>query len=65
MLVDTPMVDHSETGKSVAWLNDGIAAVLINVYTLDYQWTQSQIFFFDIYKNGYVSTTTPFVRVSQ
>ena len=36
-------------GKSVAWLDNGIAAILINVYSLDYQWSLSQIFLFDIY----------------
>ena len=46
-------------GKSVAWLNDGIAAVLVNVYTLNYQWSHSQVFLFDIYRDGYVSTTIP------
>lgn len=46
-------------GKSVAWMENGIAAILINVYTLSYQWLSSQIFFFDIYADEYNSTTTP------
>ena len=46
-------------GKSVTWLDNGIGAILINVYTLDYQWSSSQIFFFDIYEQGYISNSTP------
>jgi hypothetical protein len=46
-------------GKSIAWLDNGIAAILINVYSLDYQWSLSQIFLFDIYQSGYVSNSTP------
>jgi len=46
-------------GKSVAWFDNGIAAVLINLYTMNYVWTASQIYLFDIYETGYVSTTTP------
>ncbi|CAF1565342.1 unnamed protein product [Adineta ricciae] len=46
-------------GKSIAWMNDGIAAVLINVYSLDYVWSASRIFLFDIYTNGYNSESVP------
>ncbi|CAF3967020.1 unnamed protein product [Rotaria sp. Silwood1] len=46
-------------GKSVAWLNNGIAAILINVYSLNYVWLSSQIFFFDIYGSGYNSNSSP------
>jgi hypothetical protein len=46
-------------GKSVAWLENGIGVILINVYTLDYVWSLSQIFFFDIYEKGYNSNSTP------
>ena len=41
-------------GKTVAWFDNGIAAVLINTYTLDYVWTSSQVFIFDIYETGYI-----------
>ena len=46
-------------GKSVAWLDNGIAAILINVYTLSYEWSSSHIFFFDINADEYDSDGTP------
>ena len=46
-------------GKSVAWLDNGIAAILINDYSLEYIWSLSQIFIFDIYHSGYISNSTP------
>ena len=46
-------------GKSVAWSDNGIAAILVNLYTMNYIWTMSQVFIFDIYATGYISTTIP------
>ncbi|UJR32396.1 hypothetical protein I4U23_019858 [Adineta vaga] len=46
-------------GKSVTWLENGIAAILVNTYSLTYQWSSSQIYFYDIQTNGYNSNTTP------
>ncbi|UJR28926.1 hypothetical protein I4U23_010145 [Adineta vaga] len=46
-------------GKGVAWMENGIGAVLINVYTLDYVWSSSQVYLFDIHENGYNSNSTP------
>ena len=47
-------------GKAVAWLGNGLAAVLVNVYSLSYQWWSSQIHLYDISSNGYNSTSTPY-----
>ncbi len=46
-------------GKSIAWLDNGIAAIIINVYSLDYEWSQSQVFLFDMYETVFNSTATP------
>ncbi|CAF0749589.1 unnamed protein product [Adineta steineri] len=46
-------------GKSITWLSNGVAAIMINTYTLDYIWSSSQIYFFDIYQDGYNSNSTP------
>ncbi|CAF4103030.1 unnamed protein product [Rotaria socialis] len=46
-------------GKSIAWLNNGIAALVVNVYTLDYDWLTSQIQVYDIRTFGYNSNSTP------
>ncbi|UJR32395.1 hypothetical protein I4U23_019857 [Adineta vaga] len=46
-------------GKSVTWLENGIAAILINTYSLQYRWIASEIYFFDTIHHGYLSTTTP------
>ena len=46
-------------GKGVAWLENGIAAILVNTYLLNYQWLSSQIYFYDIQTNGYNSNSTP------
>ena len=46
-------------GKSVAWVNDGIAAVMINTYSLAYQWSASQVFLFDTREDVYNSTAVP------
>ncbi|CAF3669480.1 unnamed protein product [Rotaria sordida] len=46
-------------GKNIAWLENGIAALIVNVYTLDYEWLSSQIHIYDIQTNGYNSTITP------
>ncbi|CAF2570720.1 unnamed protein product [Rotaria sp. Silwood2] len=47
-------------GKSVAWLDDGnLAAILVNTYSLMYQWSSSQIFFYDMVSTTYNSNSTP------
>ncbi|CAF1292291.1 unnamed protein product [Didymodactylos carnosus] len=47
-------------GKGAAWLENGtIAAILVNTYSLSYQWSSSQIFLYDIQTNGYNSNSTP------
>jgi hypothetical protein len=46
-------------GKNVAWLQDGIAALIVNVYTLNYQWTASQVHVYGIESAGYNSNSTP------
>ncbi|CAF0746604.1 unnamed protein product [Adineta ricciae] len=46
-------------GKSVAWLDAGVAAILFNTYSLEYQWISSEIHFYDIKNDGYESTSTP------
>lgn len=46
-------------GKSIAWLYDGIAALIVNVYTLDYEWVSSQIHIYDIDISGYNSSSVP------
>lgn len=46
-------------GKSVAWLTDGIAAILVNTYSLTYQWSSSSIYIYDIGKDGYNSNSVP------
>ena len=45
-------------GKGVAWLDNGIAAILVNTYSFIYQWSSSQIFFYDIANFGYNSTSS-------
>ena len=46
-------------GKSITWLEHGIAALIVNVYTLDYEWTRSQLYLYDIRASGYNSNSTP------
>ena len=46
-------------GKALTWLDNGIAAILINAYSLDYQWSTSQVFLFDIVDHVFNSTTIP------
>ncbi|CAF1266557.1 unnamed protein product [Rotaria magnacalcarata] len=47
-------------GKSVAWLDNGnMAAILVNTYSLAYQWVSSQIYLYDMTLNNYSSTSTP------
>ncbi|CAF1585136.1 unnamed protein product [Rotaria magnacalcarata] len=46
-------------GKSIAWLNNGIAALIVNAYTLDYDWLTSQFQIYDIRTFGYNSNSTP------
>ncbi|CAF1136567.1 unnamed protein product [Adineta ricciae] len=46
-------------GKSVAWLDNGVAAILVNTYSLNYQWTSSEIYIYDIQTYGYNSNSTP------
>ena len=46
-------------GKGVAWLDNGIAAVLVNIYSLNYHWASSEVHFYDIRSNGYNSNSTP------
>jgi hypothetical protein len=46
-------------GKAVAWLDNGIAAILVNIYSLTYQWSSSEINFYDILNNGYNTNSTP------
>ncbi|CAF3426081.1 unnamed protein product [Rotaria socialis] len=46
-------------GKSVAWLNnESMAAILVNTYTLAYQWVSSQIYLYDMTLNNYSSDST-------
>ena len=46
-------------GKSVVWLEDGMAGILVNTYTLSYQWLSSKIFFYDIRNSGFNTNSTP------
>ncbi|CAF3757475.1 unnamed protein product [Rotaria sp. Silwood1] len=47
-------------GKSLAWLdNENVAAILINTYSLNYQWSSSQIYLYDMKSNVYNSNSTP------
>ena len=46
-------------GKNVAWLDNGIAAVLLNTYSLNYQWLSSSIYFYDIQSYGWNSNSIP------
>jgi hypothetical protein len=47
-------------GKGVAWLDNGnMAAILANIYTLDYEWQSSQIDFYDMQSGIYNSNSTP------
>ncbi|CAF1203378.1 unnamed protein product [Rotaria sordida] len=47
-------------GKSLAWLDNGnIAAILVNTYSLNYQWLSSQIYFYDMKSNIYNSNSVP------
>lgn len=46
-------------GKSIAWVDDGIAAILVNTYTLSYQWISSSIFFYDVRTDGYNTSSSP------
>ena len=46
-------------GKNIAWLENGIAALIVNVYTLEYQWTSSQVHIYGIVAEGYNSNSTP------
>jgi hypothetical protein len=46
-------------GKGVTWLDNGIAAILVNTYTLHYQWLSSKIYFYDIKNNIYNSSSIP------
>ncbi|CAF1234452.1 unnamed protein product [Rotaria sordida] len=47
-------------GKSVAWLDDGnMTAILVNTYSLTYQWSSSKIYFYDMISSNYNSNSTP------
>ena len=46
-------------GKTVAWLDNGIGAILANIYSLNYQWSSSEIHFYDIQSHSYNSNSTP------
>ncbi|CAF2732447.1 unnamed protein product [Rotaria sp. Silwood2] len=47
-------------GRSVAWLDGGnVAAILVNTYSLTYQWSSSQIHFYDMISSTYNSNSTP------
>jgi len=46
-------------GKSIAWLENGIAALIVNVYTLNYDWLASQVHIYGIQTSGYNSNSTP------
>ncbi|CAF3753530.1 unnamed protein product [Rotaria sp. Silwood1] len=47
-------------GKSVAWLDNGnMATILVNTYSLSYQWLSSQIYFYDMQSSIYNSNSTP------
>ena len=46
-------------GKSISWLKGGIAAMLVNVYSLEYHWISSQLHVYAIEQNGYNSNSTP------
>lgn len=46
-------------GKCIAWLQDGIAALIVNVYTLSYQWSSSQMHVYGIENSSYNSNSTP------
>ncbi|CAF4063826.1 unnamed protein product, partial [Rotaria sordida] len=47
-------------GRSVAWLDNGnVAAILVNIYSLSYQWSSSQIYFYDMQSSIYNSNSTP------
>ena len=46
-------------GKAVAWLDNGIAAILVNTYTLSYQWLSSEVHFYDIQNYGYNTSSIP------
>ncbi|UJR37598.1 hypothetical protein I4U23_030295 [Adineta vaga] len=46
-------------GKNIAWLQNGIAALIVNVYSLDYIWSTSQIHIYGIQSDGYNSNSTP------
>ena len=47
-------------GKAVAWLDNGLAAVLVNSYSLNYQWSSSEVHLYDISSDGYNSTSPPY-----
>ncbi|CAF3591321.1 unnamed protein product [Rotaria sp. Silwood1] len=47
-------------GRSVAWLDGGnVAAILVNTYSLTYQWQSSQLHFYDMVSSIYNSNSTP------
>ena len=46
-------------GKSIAWLQNGIAGLIVNVYTLDYQWEASQVHVYAMENAIYNSNSTP------
>ncbi|CAF2822836.1 unnamed protein product [Rotaria sp. Silwood2] len=47
-------------GKGVAWLENGaIAAILVNTYSLNYQWSSSKLYVYDIRSFGFNSNSTP------
>ena len=46
-------------GKSIAWLQNGIAALIVNVYTLSYQWSASQVHVYAVENAIYNSNSTP------
>ncbi|CAF3218407.1 unnamed protein product [Rotaria socialis] len=47
-------------GKSVAWLDNGsMAAIIVNTYSLAYEWISSSIYFYDMRLNNYSSKSSP------
>ncbi|CAF3728793.1 unnamed protein product [Rotaria sp. Silwood1] len=46
-------------GKSLAWLDNGnMAAILVNTYSLNYQWSSSEVYLYDMKSNIYNSNST-------
>jgi hypothetical protein len=54
------MEDQKGMEEGVTWLDNGIVAILVSIYSLTYQWSPSKSYFSDIQHHRYNTRSTLF-----